>query len=63
MIQEWEEQLTEMVVAFKMEKDENLPEPRLIEGDLEKVGIEEIQGFIKQLSKDVKNWRTTRCGV
>ena len=63
VLDKWKEKLEELVVAHRFEQHDALTVPELQEQDKVERGELAIAAFIKQLEKDINNWRTPRCGV
>ncbi|MCB0548909.1 MAG: hypothetical protein KDD19_15120 [Phaeodactylibacter sp.] len=59
----WKEKLVELVTAHRFEPDESATIPSLQEKEKIIQGEEAITAFLKQLEKDINDWRTPRCGV
>ena len=59
---EWISRLEEMVVKFKVEEDEIIQQPLVIEGDTIFQGSAEIDNYLDQLERDLERWRACACG-
>ena len=59
----WKEKLEELVVAHRFEQHDALPVPELQEQGRIERGETAIAAFIKQMERDIDDWRTPGCGV
>jgi|AntRauTorckE5430_2_1112549.scaffolds.fasta_scaffold10878_2 hypothetical protein len=62
-VKNWENQLREMVVAYRLEALPELEEPELREQDKVVTGNHAITAYLKKLRQDVEDWRAPGCGV
>lgn len=62
-VENWESQLREMVVAYRLEASPKLREPELRAQGKVVTGNHAITAYLKKLARDVEDWRAPGCGV
>jgi hypothetical protein len=62
-VENWRERLGNLIVAFKAEQQSDFEHPVITEGKKQYIGADAIEKFLKELEKDINDWRTPRCGV
>ncbi|MCB9286401.1 MAG: hypothetical protein H6560_03715 [Lewinellaceae bacterium] len=63
-LESWKEKLEELVTAHRFEEDEAAVVPLLLQEQGMMIrGEEAIATFLRQLEKDINDWREPQCGV
>lgn len=62
-VENWDNQLREMVVAYQLEASPQFAQPELQEGGKTVSGAPAISAYLKAFKKDVDDWRAPGCGV
>ncbi|MEN0004756.1 MAG: hypothetical protein AAF798_11450 [Bacteroidota bacterium] len=62
-IVKWQEQLQEWVISHQIVQNEHLREPKLTEENIVVEGEKAIERHLKEIERELLDWRTHRCGV
>ena len=62
-LEAWQEKLEELVAPHRFEAEPSLTQPELKENGRAWSGPPAINAFLKQLEKDIIDWRAPGCGV
>lgn len=62
-VAEWKERMDNWVIAYEINRNDELSEAMLTEGQAVVKGSENINAYLKNVEELVSGWRSPKCGV
>lgn len=62
-VAEWKERMDNWVIAYRLDRNDELTETVLTEGQATVKGNDNINAYLKNVEELVSEWRAPKCGV